>query len=219
MTTPVATAPANRILDAAELLYGDRGVDGVSLREIRLAAGQRNSSALQFHFGDADGLLRALAERHMPRIGALHDRLRADLVADPSSAEPDVLLELMIRPWAEYISHGPQARAWIRIAAETSARPERAWHEFVDHAPRGIVETGAALLGQLEGPLGPRLALDRMTRVNLAALHLCADRARQTGGSELVVLAHEDWVDDLVVTSAAALLAPAHRRSTRPVGA
>ena len=124
----------------------------------------------------------------------------------------------MVRPWADYISHGPQARAWIRIAAETSARPERVWHEYVDHAPRGIVETGASLLGQLEGSLGPRLALDRMTRVNLAALHLCADRARQAGGSELVLLAHEDWVDDLVVTSAAALLAPAHRRSNRPVG-
>jgi AcrR family transcriptional regulator len=209
----------NRILDAAELLYGDRGVDGVSLREIRLAAGQRNSSALQYHFGDASGLLRALAERHMPRIGELHDRLEAELVPDATSAGPDVLLELMIRPWADYISHGPQARAWIRIAAETSARPERVWHEYVDHAPRGIVETGASLLSQLEGSLGPRLALDRMTRVNLAALHLCADRARQAGGSELVLLAHEDWVDDLVVSSAAALLAPAHRRPTRPASA
>ena len=199
----------NRILDAAELLYGDRGVDGVSLREIRLAAGQRNSSALQYHFGDASGLLRALAARHMPRIGELHDRLRADLLPAGSHPEPDVLLELMIRPWADYISHGPQARAWIRIAAETSARPEREWHEYVDHAPGGIVQTGAALLGQLEAPLGPRLALDRMTRVNLAALHLCADRARQAGGSQLVLLAHEDWVDDLVVTSVAALLAPA----------
>jgi hypothetical protein len=155
----------------------------------------------------------------MPRIGELHDRLEAELVPDATSAGPDVLLELMIRPWADYISHGPQARAWIRIAAETSARPERVWHEYVDHAPRGIVETGASLLSQLEGSLGPRLALDRMTRVNLAALHLCADRARQTGGSELVLLAHEDWVDDLVVTSAAALLAPAHRRTTRPASA
>ena len=144
---------------------------------------------------------------------------RADLVPDATSAEPDLLLELMVRPWADYISHGPQARAWIRIAAETSARPERVWHEFVDHAPRGIVETGASLLGQLEGSLGPRLALDRMTRVNLAALHLCADRARQAGGSELVLLAHEDWVDDLVVTSAAALLAPAHPRTIRPASA
>jgi hypothetical protein len=124
------------------------------------------------------------------------------------------MLEVMVRPWADYISHGRSARAWIRVAAETSARPERAFTEFQQHAPRGIVETGASLLDHLQHILGPRLAPDRMTRVNLAALHLCADRARQADsadGSELLLLAHEDWAHDLVATSVAALLAPAPR--------
>jgi AcrR family transcriptional regulator len=201
----------SRILDAAELLYAERGVDGVSLREIRLASGQRNSSALQYHFGDADGVLGALTQRHMPRLGELHERIKAELVPEGSAPPPGVLLETMVRPWADYITHGRPARAWIRIAAETSARPERVWTDFWEHAPAGLVETGAALLEQLEGTLGPRLALDRMTRVNLAALHLCADRSRQANsaeGSELLLLAHDDWAADLVATSVAALLTP-----------
>lgn len=208
-----------QILDAAELLYAERGIDGVSLREIRIAAKQRNSSALQFHFGDADGVLLALAQRHMPRLGDLSDQLRARLAPDGSPSGPDTLLEVMVRPWADYISHGPRARAWIRIAAETSARPERMWDEFLQHSPAVLVDVGTRLLDHLRARLGPRLALDRMTRVNLAALHLCADRARQVdsrAGSEMLVLAHEDWAHDLVATSVAALLAPSRHPAHPP---
>lgn len=211
--TARAERTRERLLDAAEPLYARRGVEGVSLREIRLAAGQRNSSALQYHFGNADGLLRALAQRHMPRVGTLTERLRGELAPPGSSPEPGALLEVLVRPWADYISHGPSARARIRIAAETSAHPERTWQDFQQHAPPVLVEVGAALLDHLQLRYRPRLALDRLTRMNLAALHLCADRARQAdnnaAGSDLVLLHHQDWADDLVDTSIAALLASA----------
>src|SRR5690348_10081248 len=45
------------LLDVAERLYGERGVASVSMREIRVASGARNTAALQFHFGDRDGLI------------------------------------------------------------------------------------------------------------------------------------------------------------------
>lgn len=203
-----------RILDAAELLYAERGVDGVSLREIRIASGQRNSSAMQYHFGDADGVLRALTERHMPRLGGLAERWRGELVVTGTPPGPTTLLEIMVRPWTDYISHGPGERAWIRIAAEMSARPERMWDDFAQHSPPVLVEVGAALLDELTAPLGDRLALDRLARVNLAALHLCADRARQAdhATSELLLLPHQEWADDVVAISVAALLAPGHAR-------
>jgi AcrR family transcriptional regulator len=210
--TARAERTRTRILDAAELLYAERGVDGVSLREIRIASGQRNSSAMQYHFGDAHGVLRALTERHMPRLGELAERWRAELVPPAISPGPATLLEILVRPWTDYISHGPGARAWIRIAAAMSARPERMWDDFARHSPPVHVEVGAALLDELAAPLGARLALDRLTRVNLAALHLCADRARQAdhATSALLLLPHQEWADDVIATSVAALLAPGH---------
>lgn len=48
-----------KILLAAERLFAERGF-GVSLREIAVAAGQRNHSAVQYHFGDKTGLIDAL---------------------------------------------------------------------------------------------------------------------------------------------------------------
>ena len=56
--------PARRSLVAAgERLFAERGIRAVSLREINKAAGQRNSSALHYHFGSREGLLRALLAR------------------------------------------------------------------------------------------------------------------------------------------------------------
>src|ERR687892_231101 len=50
-TRPTGTT-AERLIAAAESLFATHGIDGVSLREINRAAGARNASALQYHFGD-----------------------------------------------------------------------------------------------------------------------------------------------------------------------
>ena len=47
-------------IDAAEALFAERGLDGVTTREILDAAGQKNQSALQYHFGSREGLILAL---------------------------------------------------------------------------------------------------------------------------------------------------------------
>ena len=72
----------------------------------------------------------------------------------PGSSGPDILFEVMARPWADYIGHGPRARAWIRIAAETAARPERMWDEFLQHSPAVFVDVGTSLLQHLGDRLG-----------------------------------------------------------------
>ena len=49
-------ATRGRILDAAEQLFYQRGIDNVSLADINQAAGQKNRNALQYHFGDKTAL-------------------------------------------------------------------------------------------------------------------------------------------------------------------
>ncbi len=46
-----------RIMEAAERLFADRGIDAVPLREISVAAGQGNSTAVQYHFGTKEQLV------------------------------------------------------------------------------------------------------------------------------------------------------------------
>jgi AcrR family transcriptional regulator len=201
-----------RLLDAAEQLYGERGVEAVSLREIRLAAGQRNSSALQFHFGDRDGLLMALVDRHLPRIGRMHQHLYDAALADGRADDPRALVEVLVRPNADYVRRGPSERAWIRISAERSARPETAWADVIDHAPAAALEAGAALFERMVEVMPGRLAIERIRAVSQACLHLCADRARleewadHAGGPTPVDL--DRWATNLVDMAAGAMLAP-----------
>jgi len=53
-----------RLVAAAETLFAGAGVDAVSLREINAAAGAGNAIAIQYHFGDRAGLLRAVLAKH-----------------------------------------------------------------------------------------------------------------------------------------------------------
>src|SRR5262245_6261575 len=50
----------NQIKAAAQMLFAQRGVDGVTVQEIVNAAGQRNNAALHYHFGSKEELIRQM---------------------------------------------------------------------------------------------------------------------------------------------------------------
>ena len=66
------------ILDTAERLFAERGIDAVSLRTINAEAGY-SVAALHYHFATRDGLIRALLERAQPRMFAERARMIAAL--------------------------------------------------------------------------------------------------------------------------------------------
>jgi AcrR family transcriptional regulator len=207
-----------RLLDAAERLWAERGVEAVSLREIRLAAGQRNNSALQFHFGDRDGLLLALTQRHLPRVDALREQLYARLVAEGRQTDFAALVEVMVRPGAEYMRQGPSERAWTKIIAELGSRPGVSLHDVLEHVPATALHVGVSLHDQLAQRLGSELAVERLMSVLSACGYLCADRARvedspQVPGRPLArpVLPFDAWLANLLDMAVGALLAPARR--------
>ena len=67
-----------RLLDAAEALFGDRGIAAVSVRDITAQA-DANIAAVNYHFGGKDALFLAVLNRRMEPLNA--ERLRLlDLV-------------------------------------------------------------------------------------------------------------------------------------------
>src|SRR5438067_1701780 len=76
---PDSTATRAKLMSAAEHLFARRGLD-VPIRDIHALAGQRNASALQYHFGDRNGLLRAILQKHALKddeIEAVQKELRS----------------------------------------------------------------------------------------------------------------------------------------------
>lgn len=74
----------DRLLRAGERLFAEQGIHRVRLRELNALAGQRNPSALHYHFGSRDGLVIAILAEHQT---AMDRELRPRL--DELTGRPD----------------------------------------------------------------------------------------------------------------------------------
>jgi AcrR family transcriptional regulator len=111
-----------RIIDAAETLFAERGLDGVTTREILDAAGQKNQSALQYHFGSREGLILALLADRFARI----DKRRMELFSAtkrPGKLDLRAYVEALVLPLAEEVRTRQGGDAFIRVLAQLVHRP------------------------------------------------------------------------------------------------
>jgi AcrR family transcriptional regulator len=69
------------IILTAERLFAERGIESVPLRDIGIAADQKNNFAVQYHFGDREKLVQAIAEYRASSLMEINTGLIADLVA------------------------------------------------------------------------------------------------------------------------------------------
>lgn len=85
------------IMRAAEQLFAERGVDNVSLREVAVAAGQGNHSAVVYHFGDKRALVEAMLARHSAGIDASYPQALAQLRSEGRESLRE-LVRLLVDP-------------------------------------------------------------------------------------------------------------------------
>lgn len=92
------------LLDAAEELFARHGIDAVSNRRITEHAGTANHSAIAYHFGGRDELLRALLNRHLEEMDRRRVALLATLGEDAGVRD---LLAALILPWIDHLASLP----------------------------------------------------------------------------------------------------------------
>lgn len=124
MTTRVADT-RDRLIAAAEELFAANGIEAVSLREVVRASGARNTTALQYHFGDRTGLVRAVLEKHHLDVDTRRDAM---LDAYEAEGEPDVwaLARALVQPLAAKLADPDGGIAYLQILAELMNRPQPA---------------------------------------------------------------------------------------------
>ena len=122
-----------RLLVEAERLFAEVGVWQAATGVIVRAAGQRNASALTYHFGSRQGVLDAILADHGNPI----DAHRGDLLAKISADAPDirVLVDALVRPMTQVLDD-PGGRRYVRIVNQLSDRFP-AWRD----APAGVDQT------------------------------------------------------------------------------
>lgn len=92
---------ALKLMQTAERLFGEHGVDGVSLRQIVTAAGYANSYAVQHHFGTKEGLLQAVYDMRLPTLDAGRGRRLEQAKKSPDGVAIDELLRAFFMPLIE----------------------------------------------------------------------------------------------------------------------
>ena len=189
-------APSTRLalLRAAERLFAEEGLDAVSLRRISVAAGQRNHSAVNYHFADKKDLINAILDRHFGPIEAGWSVAVPHLIQE-GHAELRSLVSLLVRPLVAKLDDRDGGCEYILLVAElVTSRTFPILTMPATQAP-GIMTLTAALMAHMES-FPPELLPLRMMRFTGALYCSIADYRRlQRMGLELD---RELFVDDLI---------------------
>jgi AcrR family transcriptional regulator len=124
------------MLDLAESLYGERGLDAVSLREISSGAGSGNNTAVQYHFKDATGLIRAILNRRLPAVDESRGRLYSKMMADGEVPTVRALMDTLFLPLINHVDrHGNRVHARFILALLNSHKAYLWGRTFEDLQP------------------------------------------------------------------------------------
>jgi AcrR family transcriptional regulator len=84
------------LIEKAEALIAEFGVEGVSTRRIGAAIGSANNNVVAYHFGSKEELITAIYHHRLPAIEARRAELLAELEL---SGHDDNLFDLMVAIW------------------------------------------------------------------------------------------------------------------------
>jgi AcrR family transcriptional regulator len=88
---------AGHIKAVARRLFGERGVDGVTVREIAAAAGQKNHGAVGYYFGSKQALVREIIVDGAAKIDARRAGMLDRLEAQGGPAAVREVVDVLIR--------------------------------------------------------------------------------------------------------------------------
>lgn len=120
---PRRTATRGGLIEAAERLFAEAGVDAVSTRQIGAAIGSLNTNVVAYHFGSKDGLIEAVFRHRLPQI----DRRRGELLTEADNAGHGASIAVLMRVFAlplfeQTDSAGQHSYARFLLALERSGR-------------------------------------------------------------------------------------------------
>jgi AcrR family transcriptional regulator len=171
---PVVKGEAREsILNTAEELFAQQGVDAVSLRNINAAAGV-SPGVLHYHFGSREVLVLELISRHMSGLMAERERMLKDLMAQAQPRVRDIMSAL-VRPLARLALDGEAGGArYVRFIARLYSDRSPLLEEYSERH-RDINRYYSELL-QRALPKESRAALDlKMAMANHAMLQTLSD--------------------------------------------
>ena len=167
-----ATATREALLRQAEQLFARRGLYQVQVREIVEAAGQRNVSALNYHFGSREGVLDAILSRHGDPTDVARGELLAVVGRDASSRD---LVAALVVPYTAHLET-PGGRDYLRIVAQLSATFS-SWRNLGTGTGPWLIEI-LSILEDRPADLAPEVRRERVIELIMLMTVAASERAR-----------------------------------------
>ena len=140
------------IMRAAEKLFAKNGIENVSVRAIIQEAGQKNESALQYHFTNRQGLIDAINFFRQTQVDSKRGELYVELLHRTSTPTFREVCSLLVEPVFLLAENDPGVRQWLKAfsqgyASWTPTALKRNWssmgnntketakllHSYLDH--------------------------------------------------------------------------------------
>ena len=201
-----AAETIENLMNVAERLFAEDGIENVALTGIVAASGQKNRSALHYHFGSREGVLQAVLNRRLTVINERRNALLDEIEHEGATAVAVVRASLLAlalttveQPWGAH---------YVSILAQVIGHLQRVADQGVD---QDLVSSGrrSRALIERELPHVPAAVMaQRLRWLNDSAALALARWLRDTPAKVRTREALERLVDQLATYGAAGLGAP-----------
>lgn len=200
-----------QLLDVAERLFAEKGIDAVSLNSIARHASQLNASVMQYHFGSKTKLIEAILERRMEELNKRRSELIANVNVNDRANALHQIAEAMVLPFAEHLfTEG--GSSYLRFVAQVTFNADKSVFEMMRGKHDSAVRRISELVQQVYGDLDPEVVKHRLAVVTNLVLFTIGEReklrmaGRRTGVARLGAA---EFIVDLIEMIVGALMAPA----------
>jgi AcrR family transcriptional regulator len=156
---------------AAERLFADFGIANVSLRDVGIAAGQKNNGVVQYHFNDRDNLVHEVRVYRAKFIEEKRAELLAKVVSSPNPPQVRDYVNAFVGSLTCTFEEGNYfLRFWSRLVIERGG--VSILYDGV--VPAGTIAVMKSIMRQLLPALSDEIIEERWEVLTSTTIHMLA---------------------------------------------
>jgi AcrR family transcriptional regulator len=201
---------------AARRLFAHRGLDGVSVRDIVLAAGQRNSGSLHYYFGTKENLARELVSDGAKLIDQRRNSQLDDIERADGPRQLREIIEVLVWPSTGLAGERGEEDTYIRFITILQMSHRQLFLDALEGRWASGYERCLAHIRRLLKDIDPVIVTQRLV---FMSLYLRAAMSSREAALEAGSQSHHFWSADVtmqnLIDTIEGILRPAPSRQTR----
>jgi AcrR family transcriptional regulator len=201
---------------AARRLFAHRGLDGVSVRDIVLAAGQRNSGSLHYYFGTKENLARELVSDGAKLIDQRRNAQLDDIERAGGPRRLREVIEVLVWPSTGLAGERGEEDTYIRFITILQMSHRQLFLDALEGRWASGYERCLAHIRRLLKEIDPVIVTQRLV---FMSLYMRAAMSSREAALEAGSQSHHFWSAEItmqnLIDTIEGILRPAPSRQTR----